>query len=157
MAEAVRKLIHVPLAKYDGIVRENRGQAAYAPRGLGSDTGTGRRKRSTHLVGLDGRDLLVLLDIVANLLAPLLQGALADGLGHLRDLDDLVGVVADMLELQGKLSERGICVAEREFGSGAGRKTKTFIQHSGGMSGKRRGVGRGRKTDMCLFGGGVGL
>ena len=157
MAEAVRKLIHVPLAKYDGIVRENRGQAAYAPRGLGSDTGTGRRKRSTHLVGLDGRDLLVLLDIVANLLAPLLQGALADGLGHLRDLDDLVGVVADMLELQGKLSERGICVAQREFGSGAGRKTKTFIQHSGGMSGKRRGVGRGRKTDMCLFGGGVGL
>lgn len=150
MAEAVRKLVHVPLAKYDGSVREDRGQAACAPSGLGSDTGTGLRKRYTHLVGLDGRDLLVLLDIVANLLAPLLQGTLADGLGHLGDFDDLVGVGADMLELQGKLSERGVCIAEREFGSGAGRKTKTFIQHSGGISGKRAGVGRGARQ-RCVF------
>ena len=50
------------------------------------------------LVGLDGGDLLVLLDAVADLFAELLEGTLRDGLGHFRDLDDLLScchVLAD--------------------------------------------------------------
>lgn len=60
---------------------------------------------STYLVCLDRRNLLVLGDMVANLLAPLLQGALANGLGHLGDLDDLIGIAADLLELDWELSK----------------------------------------------------
>jgi hypothetical protein len=46
--------------------------------------------RDVDLVGLDGGDLFVLLDVVADLFAELLEGALRDGLGHFRNLDDLL-------------------------------------------------------------------
>jgi hypothetical protein len=39
---------------------------------------------------IDGGDLLVLLDAVADLFAELLEGTLRDGFGHFRDLDDLL-------------------------------------------------------------------
>lgn len=67
-------------------------------------TGLGRVQRNVDLVGLDGSDLLILLDVVANLCGlsvsvcvcsaatiltfrPLLQCTLGDGLSHLGDLD----------------------------------------------------------------------
>ncbi len=49
-----------------------------------------------YLVGLNGSDLLVELDVIANLLVPLLQGALGDRLSHLRNLDNGVGIRADL-------------------------------------------------------------
>lgn len=48
------------------------------------------RSKKTHLVGLDSSNLLIGLDKVANLLVPLLQGTLGDGLSHLGNLDDLL-------------------------------------------------------------------
>ena len=52
----------------------------------------------THLVGLDGCNLLILLYVVTNLLRPLLQCTLRNGLGHFGYLDNLVGIVAELLD-----------------------------------------------------------
>jgi hypothetical protein len=49
------------------------------------------------LVSLNRGNLLILLDVVADLLVPLLQGALGDRLGHLRNFDDEVGVGSHMV------------------------------------------------------------
>lgn len=84
-----------------------------------------------HLVGLDRRDFLVLLNKVANSLVPLLQCAFADRLGHCWHLDDLVGVGPDMLKLHRELSQHRVGEMERESRSGAGRKAKSSIQHLG--------------------------
>lgn len=47
-----------------------------------------------YLVGLNGGNLLVEFNVVADLLVPLLQGSLGDGLGHLRHLDASLGIGA---------------------------------------------------------------
>ena len=58
----------------------------------------------TNLVRLDCRNLLVQLDVFANLLGELLQRALGDGLGHLGDLDrDGGGVVARLTHHGGQV------------------------------------------------------
>lgn len=48
-----------------------------------------------YLIGLNGGNLLVLLDIVANGFGELLESALGYGLSHGRHLDDLVCIVPD--------------------------------------------------------------
>jgi len=58
-----------------------------------------RNAQATYLVGLDGGDLLIEFNIVTNLLAPLLQSALSDGLSHLRHFDNGIGVGADMVHI----------------------------------------------------------
>lgn len=45
-----------------------------------------------YLVRLNRGNLLVGLDVLANTLGELLQGTLGNGLGHLGDLDHLVGI-----------------------------------------------------------------
>jgi hypothetical protein len=47
-------------------------------------------ERITYLVSFDCGDFLVSLDEISDFLAPLLQSAFGDRLGHLRYLDDLL-------------------------------------------------------------------
>lgn len=61
---------------------------------------------AAYLVSLNSGNLLVLLDIVADALGELLQSTLRNGLGHLGDLDDGIGIGADGLHHGGKHDER---------------------------------------------------
>lgn len=50
-----------------------------------------------YLISLNCSNLLILLNVIANLLRPLLQGALGNRLGHLWHLDDFVCIGAELL------------------------------------------------------------
>lgn len=57
---------------------------------------------TSYLVGLDGSNLLILLNVVADLLAPLFQGALGNGLGHLRNLYNGLGICTHLRHENGQ-------------------------------------------------------
>ena len=65
----------------DGVDRDG---AAFGHLDLGERAGDGRRNLGVNFVGRDLEDRLVALDGVADLLEPLGDGALGDGLAHLR-------------------------------------------------------------------------
>lgn len=89
-----------------------------------------RASSTAHLVGFDGCDLLVCLDKVALLLEPLLEGSLGDGLGHARDLDEL------LLAGPARSMERAGSV------DGENRSRRRQAAESGGSRSRRGGARR---------------
>jgi hypothetical protein len=86
----------------------------------------------SYLVRLNRSYFLILLNKVSNLLVKLLQSALADRLGHRRDLDDCVGVCADMVELKRELAQSRVYVAGCEPRDGTRCHTESSIHLRGG-------------------------
>jgi len=82
---------------------------------------------ASYLVRFNRGDLLILLNKVSDLLVELLQSALADRLSHRRDLDDRVGVCADMVELKRKMSQSRVDITGCEPRDGTRCYTESSI------------------------------
>lgn len=108
---------------------------------FGNDGGLGGIDSNVDLVRLDAGDLLVGLDLLADLLGQRGQGSLANGLGHLGHLDNDVGIAGSRAAEEAVLGVN--CAALTQEGAvGEGGHTLRR-QHLGGGTRQAQQAGRG--------------